>query len=59
MAGQPVIRGTRVRPQDLLANRAEGLEWLSENFTIPVETIRQVFAFYDSRTRHRAPHPAG
>ena len=59
MAGQPVMRGTRLRPQDLLVNRAEGLAWLSENFTIPVSTIQQVFAFYDSRTRRRAPHSAG
>jgi uncharacterized protein (DUF433 family) len=59
MSGQPVIRGTRVRPQDLLVNRREGVEWLSENFTIPVETIREVFAFYDARVRHRAPHPVG
>jgi uncharacterized protein (DUF433 family) len=55
MSGQPVIRGTRVRPQDLLANRAEGLDWLARNFTIPVETIRDVFAFYDAQTRARAP----
>jgi hypothetical protein len=30
-----------VRPQDRLVNRAEGLEWLSENFTIAVKTIRR------------------
>ena len=50
MAGQPVIRDTHVRPQDLLVNREEGLAWLSENFSIPVETIREVLAFHD---RHR------
>ena len=55
MAGQPVIRGTRVRPQDLLVNREEGLAWLSENFSLPVETIREVLAFHDRHQRARAP----
>jgi uncharacterized protein (DUF433 family) len=49
MAGQPVIRGTRVRPEDLLINRDEGLPWLAENYSIPQETIREVFACYDRR----------
>lgn len=56
MGGQPVIKGTRVRPNDLLVNRDEGIDWLAENFSIPSESIRQVFAFYDQRVR--APHPA-
>ena len=54
MSGQPVIRGTRVRPQDLLVNREEGLDWLAENFSIPKETIRRVFAFHDRHQRARA-----
>jgi uncharacterized protein (DUF433 family) len=55
MAGHPVIRGTRVRPQDLLVNREEGLAWLSENFSIPVETIREVLAFHDCHQSVRVP----
>ena len=58
MGGQPVVRGTRVRPKDLLVNRSEGLDWLSENFTIPVDTIREVFSFYDRQKSRKAPAPA-
>jgi len=55
MAGQPVLRGTRVRPQDLLVNRAEGLAWLSENYSVSPDSIREVFAFYDRSTLARVP----
>ena len=58
VSGAPVIRGTRVRPEDLVVNRSEGLPWLVENFGIPAETVRAVFAFYDQYKRARAPHPA-
>jgi uncharacterized protein (DUF433 family) len=58
MSGQPVIRGTRVRPSDLLVNRDQGVPWLVENFGIPADTIRDVFAFADRHKRARAPHPA-
>ena len=51
-----MIRGTRVRPQDLLVNRDQGIEWLATGHGIPADTIRQLFAFYDMKTR--APHPA-
>ncbi len=56
LSGQPVIRGTRMRPQDLQVIREEGVSWLSENFSIPQDTIRQVFDFYDERAC--ALHPA-
>jgi uncharacterized protein (DUF433 family) len=58
MSGQPVIRGTRVRPEDLLINRDEGLTWLAENYSIPPEAIQEVFAFYDHHQKARVPHPA-
>ena len=58
MSGAPVLRGTRVRPQDLLANRDEGIYWLVENLGIPADTIRQVFTFHDRHQAARAPHPA-
>jgi uncharacterized protein (DUF433 family) len=48
LSGAAVVRGTRVRPDDLLLNRAEGVEWLAENFGVTAETIQQVFEFYDS-----------
>jgi uncharacterized protein (DUF433 family) len=56
LSGQPVIRGTRVRPIDLIVNRDEGMPWLVANFGIPEDTVRAVFAFYDQQAH--APHPA-
>ena len=55
MSGAPVVRGTRVRPEDLLVNRSEGLPWLEENFGVPVPVISEVFAFHDAKKRLRAP----
>jgi uncharacterized protein (DUF433 family) len=49
MGGQPVIRDSRVRPEDLLINRDQGIEWLAHSHGIPVETIREIFAFHDAR----------
>jgi Protein of unknown function (DUF433) len=36
MAGQPVLRGTRVRPRDLLINREQGIDWLAQNHGIKI-----------------------
>lgn len=47
VSGAPVIRGTRVRPQDLVVNRDEGIPWLVDNYGVPADTVRDVFAFYD------------
>jgi uncharacterized protein (DUF433 family) len=51
VSGAPVIVHSRVRPHDLIANRAEGLEWLADNFALPLETVEAVLAFYDRKTR--------
>ena len=32
MGGQPVLKGTRRRPEDLLINREQGVDWLVENY---------------------------
>jgi uncharacterized protein (DUF433 family) len=59
MSGQPVIKGTRLRPQDLLINREQGIDWLVENHGgITPETVRAIFDFYDRHKRSRAPQPA-
>jgi uncharacterized protein (DUF433 family) len=50
VAGAPVIKGTRVRPDDLIVNRAEGEAWLAENHELPIATVREVLRFYD---RHK------
>ncbi len=59
MGGQPVLKGTRLRPEDLLVNREQGIDWLVENYGgVTPETIRAVFDFYDRHQRARIPHPA-
>jgi uncharacterized protein (DUF433 family) len=58
VGGQPVLRGTRLRPQDLLINRAEGIDWLSRNHGVAPKIIRELFAFYDTHKAALAPHPA-
>jgi uncharacterized protein (DUF433 family) len=50
VSGAPVIKGSRVRPEDLIVNRAEGEAWLAENYELPIETVREVLRFYD---RHK------
>jgi uncharacterized protein (DUF433 family) len=50
VSGAPVIKGSRVRPADLIVNRAEGEAWLAENLELPIETVREVLRFYD---RHK------
>ena len=40
LSGAPVIKGSRVRPEDLIVNRAEGQAWLAENYELPIETVR-------------------
>jgi uncharacterized protein (DUF433 family) len=56
--GKPVIKGTRLTPEDLLTNREQGVDWLVENHGgITPETVRAVFDFHD-RHKARVPHPA-
>jgi uncharacterized protein (DUF433 family) len=56
LSGAPVIVHSRVRPDDLVANRDEGQDWLAENYSLPLETVRQVLDFYE-RQASRAAHP--
>ena len=44
-SGVPIVKHSRVRPDDLVANRAEGDAWLSYAHDLPVETIRTVLSF--------------
>jgi uncharacterized protein (DUF433 family) len=55
LSGAPVIMHSRVRPDDLVANRDEGQEWLAENYSLPLETVRTVLEFYERQTG-RAAH---
>jgi uncharacterized protein (DUF433 family) len=56
LSGAPVIVHSRIRPEDLIANREEGPEWLAENLGLPIEMVQTVLAFYE-RKANRAPHP--
>lgn len=46
LSGAPVLRGTRVRPQDILANAAMGSEWIAEALGLPIEHVRLVLIFH-------------
>ena len=50
VSGASVIKGSRVRPEDLIVNRAEGESWLAENYELPSDMVREVLRFYD---RHK------
>ncbi|MBV9250666.1 MAG: DUF433 domain-containing protein, partial [Acetobacteraceae bacterium] len=57
--GKPVIMGTRLRPEDLLVNREQGIEWLVENHGgIAPDTVRAIFEFYDRHKKARVRHVA-
>jgi uncharacterized protein (DUF433 family) len=57
MGGQPVIRGTRVRPETIVENYEGGssIEEVHENYPhIPVDTIRHILAFHQSHSHQLA-----
>lgn len=47
VSGAPVIRGSRVRPEDLLNNLELSEAELSQQFGISREDVREVLAFYE------------
>jgi uncharacterized protein (DUF433 family) len=55
LSGVPVIKHTRVRPDDLVVNRDEGAEWLAEAYRLPLATVREVLAFYEQHKQQLAP----
>lgn len=55
LGGVPVIRHSRVRPDDLLINRGEGEEWLTGAYRLPLDTVRQVLTFFDQHEEQLAP----
>ena len=46
MSGAPVLRNTRVRPQDLLANVEQGPEWLAAEHGLDIDDVRAVLDFW-------------
>lgn len=57
MSGAPVLRRSRVRPEDLLSNIEQTPEWMSEAFRVPVEDVRTVLRFYDAHRDELATEP--
>jgi uncharacterized protein (DUF433 family) len=51
MSGAPVIKGTRVTPETVVINRELGDEEIAYQFSLPVETVRQVLSYWNA---HRA-----
>jgi uncharacterized protein (DUF433 family) len=59
MGGQPVIKGTRLRPQDLLVNREQGIDWLIDNHGgVTRKQVQAVFDFHDRHKRTLVANPA-
>ncbi len=46
LSGVPVLKHSRVRPEDLIVNEEEGERWLADAFGIDVKDIREVLTFY-------------
>ena len=55
MSGAPVLRRSRVRPDDLLANRDKGAEWLAVAHGLPLDDVRAVLAFHERHKGRLAP----
>ena len=55
VSGVPIIQGSRVRPEDLVVNRAEGEEWLADAYDLQLSTVRDVLAFYEQHQMQLAP----
>lgn len=55
MSGAPVLRRSRVRPQDLISNLDEGPEWMADAFGLSIDDVRQVLSFYHQHRAELAP----
>lgn len=54
MSGAPVLRGSRVRPQDILANAGRGAGWIADAYGLPLDDVRAVLLFH---ARHEGELP--
>ena len=45
LSGVPTLKHSRVRPEDIVLNEAEG-EWLANAFGLDIGAVRDVLAFY-------------
>jgi uncharacterized protein (DUF433 family) len=46
MSGAPVVRGTRMRPQDIVGNAEMGAAWIADAHGMRVEDVRAVLDFW-------------
>lgn len=46
MSGAPVVRGTRMRPQDIVGNAEMGAEWIAEAHGMDIADVRTVLDFW-------------
>ena len=46
MSGAPVVRGTRLRAEDITANAEMGVTWIADAFGVPAEMVRTVLDFW-------------
>ena len=46
LSGLPVLKHSRIHPEDLIVNEGEGEEWLADAFGIQIKGIREVLTFY-------------
>jgi uncharacterized protein (DUF433 family) len=58
LSGAPVIRGTRVRPEDVVINLDElSPEEIADDFDLRVEDVREVADFWRAHQGQLAPNP--
>jgi uncharacterized protein (DUF433 family) len=46
VSGAPVLRGTRLRAEDITGNAEMGVAWIADSFGIPAEKVRIVLEFW-------------
>ena len=47
-SGAPILKGTRVEPETVVINRELGAEEIAYQFSLPVDTVRQVLAYWEA-----------
>ena len=57
MSGAPVLRHSRVRPDDLLNNIEQTPEWMADAFNLSIEDVRAVLSFYHQHQSELAHTP--
>ena len=55
LAGAPVLRASRVRPEHLILNEDQGAAWLADAHQLPLAQVEAVLAFYARNKRQLAP----